>query len=193
MSKKLSRRNTILAAAGVVGGNALAGGQPAAQGAVAAGQSMSQDRLAWLVDRAEIEDLIKRLTFALDDRDWKTAADCFVPDTEIVVGGAAIRGAAAFVEAAQSAVSDISRTQHAPMTILIEIESRDRAKVRTQLLGVHDVTPPDGLARIVTGQRYVYRVIRQMGSWKISEIDNETIWMDGDPQGRAAARNNRKR
>lgn len=35
--------------------------------------------------------------------------------------------------------------------------------------------------------------VRQVGSWKISEIDNETVWMDGDPQGRAAARNKRRK
>jgi hypothetical protein len=106
--------------------------------------------------------------------------------------GVPIRGAEAFIAAARAAVSDLTNTQHAPMTILVELEGPDRARVRTQLLGVHDVTPPDGLARILTGQRYRYRVVRQQGSWKLSAIDNQTVWLEGDPEGRAAAKGKRR-
>jgi hypothetical protein len=188
---RISRRNTLLgaAAASSAGVSALAA---SAASAADSNRSVPESRLQWLVDRAEIEDLIKRLTFALDDRDWTAAASCFVTDTEIKVGGVPIRGADAFIAAAATAVSDITNTQHAPMTILVELEGRDRAKVRTQLLGVHDVTPPDGLARILTGQRYHYRVVRQQGSWRISAIDNQTVWLEGDPEGRAAAKGRRR-
>jgi hypothetical protein len=110
-----------------------------------------------------------------------------------VVGGVPIRGADAFVAAAATAVSDITNTQHAPMTILVSFEGPDRAKVRAQVLGVHDVNPPDGSARIMTGQRYDYRVVRQQGAWKVSGVDNQTVWLEGDPQGRAAAKGKRRR
>lgn len=184
----MNHPDRVLGAAAVSG----AGASPDALSAADANRSVPHERVQWLVDRAEIEDLVKRLTFALDDRDWPVAANCFVADTEIVVGGVAVRGAEAFIAAAREAVSDLTNTQHAPMTILVEFEGPDRARVRTQLLGVHDVTPPDGLARILTGQRFRYRVVRQQGSWKISAIDNQTVWLEGDPEGRAAAKGKRR-
>jgi hypothetical protein len=47
--------------------------------------SGTEEMLAWLVDRAQISDLLHRFARALDDRDWVAYADTYAEDGVLVL------------------------------------------------------------------------------------------------------------
>jgi len=83
-------------------------------------------------DRMEIEDLMARYCYAIDDRDWAAYRNLFTPDAildDTVTGG--IRsGVEEHASYLVRALSKIKISQHAISTILVEV-SGDSAKARS--------------------------------------------------------------
>lgn len=151
---------------------------------------LDSKRLQWLADRAEIEDLIVRINFAIDDRDFGAMAEAFLDGSAVLVGGQPVAGREVLAESAREAVADIDGLQHAPMAILIEQVDADHARVRTQALTTQFVREPE--TRLTVGLRFRYDAVRTPDGWRLASFDVERVWHDGDLHGRAAAQSQRR-
>src|SRR5215213_9562767 len=85
-----------------------------------------------LSDRKEIEDLLTRYCYAVDDRDWATYRKVFTRDAVIddTVTGGVRGGVEDHVVYLHKALSKILISQHAISTMLVEVsENSARARV----------------------------------------------------------------
>src|SRR4051794_40535924 len=87
---------------------------------------------AEMSDRLEINDLLVRYCYAVDDRDWDNYRAIFTPDAIIddTVTGGERSGVEDHIVFMKRALARIRISQHAISTILLTIE-RDEASART--------------------------------------------------------------
>jgi 3-phenylpropionate/cinnamic acid dioxygenase small subunit len=136
-------------------------------------------------DRLEIEELLVRYCYAVDDRDWNAYRNIFTSDAVLddTVTGGIRSGVEEHVTYMQRALSKILISQHAISTILIEVRGDD-ANVR-----VHCSCPM--VVDIGEGKRHVFfqglwyrdRVVRTPNGWRISELVEEGYWNHNLPEG----------
>lgn len=143
----------------------------------------------WLVDRAQISDLVNRYASCVDRKDWDGWSALLTDDAEIVLAGglgAGPRGRAAVTEWASHNLADVDGTQHIITSHEIDLRG-DEADVHTRLVTTHAVGQGDEQVRLTAGGFYDYHVRRTEDSWRIDRAQVQIVWTDGDPQGRAAA------
>jgi 3-phenylpropionate/cinnamic acid dioxygenase small subunit len=136
-------------------------------------------------DRLEIDDLLSRYTFAIDDKDWDALDDVFVPDAQIdytTSGG--IKGAFPEIKAwlAKTLVM-FPMTQHVLGNRRVTFDG-DTATSRTYFfnpMGAPKGDGGDGLQLFYVGGYYNDRLVRTGDGWRIAERFEETAWMDGLP------------
>ena len=136
-------------------------------------------------DRIEIEDLLVRYCYAVDDRDWEAyrnifAADAILDDT--VTGG--IRsGVEEHVAYLQRALSKILISQHAISTVLIEVRG-DEAGARLHCSCPMVVDLGGGKSHVFfQGLWYRDKILRTPEGWRISELVEEGYWNYNLPEG----------
>jgi len=139
----------------------------------AQGDTSSDARLQFLLDRLEIQDLVTRYYCAADQRDFKALLSCFVPGTLVdysellpVSSAHPVEEVAAVIEAAMAAV--FSNTQHFMGNHTCSIDG-DRASGETYCLAIHQYIDPsqDGDQRPVSALRYIDRFVRGEDGWRI--------------------------
>src|SRR3954453_3764154 len=136
----LTRRHLLHASlAGLAAAVALVPADPAS--AVSEAQitdpttSMRTDEMAFsqqeISDRLEIEDLLVRYCYAVDDRDWDAYRRIFTPDAVLddTVTGGVRSGVDEHVAYLEKALSKILISQHGISTMLFDIKGDD-ARVR---------------------------------------------------------------
>ena len=138
-------------------------------------------------DRLEIEGLLARYCYAVDDRDWTAYRRVFTPDAIIddTVTGGVRGGVEDHIVYLQKALARIAISQHAISTILIEVDS-DRALARAR---VHCSCPM--VVDLGGGKTHVFfqglwyrnRLVRTAGGWRISELLEEGYWTHNLPEG----------
>jgi hypothetical protein len=136
-------------------------------------------------DRIEIEDLLVRYCYAVDDRDWDAYRDIFTPDAivdDTVTGG--IRSTPeAHVPFMEKALSRIKISQHAISTILFDIKG-DEARVRVHCSCPMVVDLGDGKSQVFfQGLWYRDRLIRTPAGWRVKELIEEGYWSHNVPAG----------
>jgi hypothetical protein len=136
-------------------------------------------------DRIEIEDLLVRYCYAVDDRDWDAYRKVFTPDAVLddTVTGGIKSGVEEHVTYMRRALSKILISQHAISTILLEVEGdAARARVHCSCPMVVDV---GGGKKQVFFQGLWYRnhLARTAEGWRISELVEEGYWNHGVPEG----------
>jgi SnoaL-like domain len=136
-------------------------------------------------DRIEIEELLVRYCYAVDDRDWDAYRNLFTTDAvldDTVTGG--IRSdVEEHVSFMKKALSKILISQHAVSTILFDIRG-DEASAR-----VHCSCPM--VVDLGAGKRQVFfqglwyrdRLKRTPEGWRISELVEEGYWNHNVPEG----------
>jgi hypothetical protein len=136
-------------------------------------------------DRLQIEELLVRYCYAVDDRDWQAYRNVFTPDAVLddTVTGGVKSGVEEHVTYMKRALAKIVISQHAISTILLDIRG-DEAGAR-----VHCSCPM--VVDIGQGKRHVFfqglwyrdRLVRTPEGWRISELIEEGYWTHNLPEG----------
>ena len=142
---------------------------------------MSTDaaRLAALLDRAAIADLLARYARAVDARDLAAVASCFTADAvyEGSLGHGTIADAVAALE---RAMARYQRTLHLLGAPVIEVDG-DRGRAETYCVAYHRTADATGPRDLTVGVHYRDDVVRHDGRWRICRRDVTTVWRCDDP------------
>jgi 3-phenylpropionate/cinnamic acid dioxygenase small subunit len=122
-------------------------------------------------DRLEIQDLLSRYSYAIDERDWDALDDVFTPDAVIdysETGGA--KGSVAQIKAwLPVAMERFPRYQHMVATTKLDLDG-DRARSRTVLFNPMVYRKDDGEEQVFfIGLWYRDHLIRTEKGWRIAE------------------------
>lgn len=134
-------------------------------------------------DRLEIQDLLARYCFAIDDRDWEALESVFTPDAWIDYSQTG--GAAGYFPQIKRwlevALRRFPRYQHLVATTSVQID-RDIASSRTILFNPLVYRFEDGLEQsFFIGLWYRDQLVRTPGGWRIAERIEEASWSHNVP------------
>lgn len=126
-------------------------------------------------DRLEIQDLLARYTYAIDERDWDSLDDVFTPDARIdysETGGA--KGSVAEIKRwLPVAMERFPKYQHMVATTKLELEG-DHARSRTILFNPMTYRGEDGAEQVFfIGLWYRDKLVRTGKGWRIAERHEE--------------------
>lgn len=141
-----------------------------------------------LADRAELTDMVARLSACLDEHRFEELAGLFTEDVSILTPGGPAAGRAAVVAQAERNHREFDRLQHNVGSVLVSLDGTDRAAVRANLVGVFGRAAEPLPARILGG-RYRFQAVRTDEGWRFSGMQVESIWRtDGAAAAAAAGR-----
>ena len=138
-----------------------------------------------LSDRAEIQDVLTRYCYAVDDRDWDSYRRLFTPDAVIddTVTGGVRSGVEEHVRYLTRALSKIRISQHAISTLLLDIHG-DSAHARLHCSCPMVVDLGEGRTQVFfQGLWYRNRLVRTADGWKLKELTEEGYWNHNLPAG----------
>jgi ketosteroid isomerase-like protein len=129
-------------------------------------------------DRVEIEDVLARYCYAVDDRDWDAYRILFTEDAVLddrVTGG--IRsGVEDHVQYLKKALAKVQLSQHAISTVLIDVHG-NHAKVRAHCSCPMVVDLGEAKTHVFfQGLWYRNSLVRTPEGWKISHLVEEGYW-----------------
>ena len=135
-------------------------------------------------DRLEIEDLLARYCFAIDERDWDALDRVFTPDAQIDYsesGGA--KGSLAEIKAwLPRALERFPAFQHMVATTKLVLDG-DAASSRTILFNPMVMPGKDGAPQtFFMGLWYRDKLVRTGAGWRIAERYEEMSWTHNVPQ-----------
>lgn len=137
-----------------------------------------QEQIAWLVDRAEITELLGKFSYAIDTKDWDSAVSCFTPDGALILPHATVP-AHELKATAQAVLSVFHVTHHANVVHSIIIEGNE-AKARQSFIAMH---VPDA-ARIDdhgdVGGWQEAQISRTRAGWRFITLRTISLWTAGD-------------
>ena len=139
--------------------------------------------LVQISDRIEIEDLLTRYCFAVDDREWDAYRRLFADDAVIddrVTGGIQ-SGVEEHIQYLQEALSNVALSQHAISTIRIDL-GVGRAHVRAHCFCPMVVDLGESKTHVFfQGLWYRNSLVRTHEGWKISHLIEEGYWTHNMP------------
>jgi uncharacterized protein (TIGR02246 family) len=139
------------------------------------------EQLSWLVDRAEITDLLVRFAQAADDKDFAGLADCFAPEGVIV---APFRGSDIKQDEIAAAVEEIlepyEATLHFVGSYAIQIDG-DRATARHKVIAIHVPSTSELSSHAEIGGIYSTSLRRLADGWRLTSLDLRLTFTDGLP------------
>jgi ketosteroid isomerase-like protein len=136
-------------------------------------------------DRLEIQELLARYCYAVDDRDWNAYRSVFTLDAVIddTVAGGLRAGVEEHVVFMQSALSKVLISQHAISTTALEIDG-DLATSRTHCSCPMVIDEGNGKRRVFfQGLWYRDRLVRTSDGWRLKERVEEGYWNHNVPEG----------
>ena len=139
---------------------------------------MDVDRTADVADKLAIQELFARYAHAIDDLDPAAWVACFTADGIFQVGTRAMQGTAALRGYADVHVREI-RCRHMMSNFLYEVRGNEAAGQCSMLATLATA----GGYRIFAQGRYVDRLVRQDGVWRIAHRKVETDQLASDPTG----------
>jgi hypothetical protein len=132
-----------------------------------------------VIARQKIADVLARYARGIDRCDLETLLSVFWPDATADYGSGA-QSAPAWARATVAALQSMRRTQHALSNILVEVDG-DHARAETYCQAFHEFDGADGAGvEMVVGGRYLDRLERRDGVWRIS---NRVYVMDWNRNG----------
>jgi hypothetical protein len=136
-------------------------------------------------DRLEINDLLVRYCYAVDDRDWDAYRRVFTSDAVLddTITGGIRSGVEEHVAFMKKALSKILISQHAISTILLDIKGAEAsARVHCSCPMVVDLG--EGKTHVFfQGLWYRDRLVRTPNGWRIRELMEEGYWNYNVPSG----------
>jgi len=137
-------------------------------------------KIADLLARQEITDVMFRYARGIDRLDLDLVRDCYHPDA-YDDHGAFAGSVDDFLNAAGPFLARWTATQHFMGNMLIELDG-DRARVETYAVAYHRREDDAGNGKDdVMGIRYVDRFEKRAGAWKIAHRVVSTEWRRVDP------------
>jgi SnoaL-like protein len=159
---------------------------------------MSQE----LLDRATITDVVSRMGWCLDRRDWDGFRALFTDrvftDYTALWGGEPQEASVDELLATDAqgswrrTMDGLEATQHLITNILVSLDG-DEASATANVVGVHRLVNPHGSPLWTVGGTYEFRLVRGRQGWLIRAITQRITWVEGNQQvlfraaGRAAA------
>ena len=127
----------------------------------------SDPAVRWLLDRAEIHDLMASYALGVDLRDYDRVGACFAPGFRARYGDHEFDDLDPLIEYISGAEHFVSTT-HFMGSQLIEVAG-DEAAMRTAAI-ISQREPPDGQTEwAIAGRRYSDRLVRHEGRWRLAE------------------------
>ena len=129
-------------------------------------------------DRLEIQDLMVRYSYAIDNRDWDALDNVFTPDAHIdySVFGGSVGNLAETKAFLTEAMPMFTTLQHMVSGTTIEFDG-DTATTKTQChnpMTMGDAEKPD---LMVCGLWYVDKLVRTADGWRIKERVEDKVYM----------------
>jgi hypothetical protein len=121
----------------------------------------------WLLDRAEIHDLMMQYALGVDRRDYERIRNCFASSFRAAYGEREFTDADPLIEFI-SGVEHFPSTTHFLGTQLIDVDGDD-AWMETYSLITHRPNEDDAGTDWVAAGSYVDRLVRENGRWRIAE------------------------
>ena len=121
--------------------------------------------IAEAIARLKIADMLTRYSRGIDRCDIDTLLQSFWADGTCDYGSG-VTNAHDWARATVAALKTMHRTQHATSNMAIDIEG-DKARAETYCQAYHEIDGPDGRIEMVVGGRYLDRIERRDGVWKI--------------------------
>lgn len=150
--------------------------------------SPTDDPIRYLLDRAEIADVMGRYCLGMDLRDWDMYRSCWARDVTFDVeefGFADTPDAHHtlddWIAGLQAFFRPLDRSQHVKYPVSYAFDG-DRAEVHAIMQGKHWKSRPDGsgLQTVVGYYRDAYQRIG--GAWKMTMSKELSFWNEGDPE-----------
>lgn len=141
--------------------------------------------MEYISDRIEIEELLTRYCYAVDDRNWDEYRQLFTPDAVIddSITGGVRSGVEEHIAYMKRALSKVLISQHAISTILIERKGNE-AKVRAHCSCPMVLDLGEGKRHVFfQGLWYRNLIIRTREGWKIEHLLEEGYWRHNTPAG----------
>ncbi len=123
--------------------------------------------IKWLLDRAEIHDLMMQYALGVDLRDYDRIRSCFASSFRASYGSREFTNAEELIEFI-SGVEHFPSTTHFLGTQLIDVDG-DNAWMQTYSLITHRPNEEDNTTDWVAAGQYVDRLVRGGGRWRIAE------------------------
>lgn len=134
-------------------------------------------------DRVEIEDVLTRYCYAIDDRNWDAYRALFTHDALLddrVTGGIE-SGVEEHIQYLKKALFKVTLSQHAISTVLIDL-SVDRAQVRAHCSCPMVVDMGEAKPHVFfQGLWYRNSLVRTLDGWKIARLVEEGYWTHNLP------------
>jgi hypothetical protein len=144
--------------------------------------TLSLDQIS---DRLEIEDVLTRYCYAIDDRAWDTYRSLFTPDAVIddrVTGGLQ-SGVEDHIVYLKRALSQVVLSQHAISTVRVDVCGHT-AQVRSHCSCPMLVNLGEDKTHVFfQGLWYRSSFVRTDDGWKISHLLEEGYWTHNMPSG----------
>ena len=136
-------------------------------------------------DRIEIQDVLTRYCYAVDDRDWDKYRQLFTSDAVIddTVTGGIRSGVEEHVAYLKRALSKVAMSQHVISTVFVELNG-DEAGVRAHCSCpiVFEMGQADKHV-MLQGLWYRETLVRTDDGWKIRSLLEEGYWKHNAPVG----------
>jgi hypothetical protein len=139
-------------------------------------------RLADMLDRQEIADLLTRYGIAIDSRQWDLLDTVFTPDATIDYStSGAPKGRYPEIKVwLETFLTKFPMNQHMTLNSHITLDG-DSATGRTYFFNPNSFPDETGVPRMIfVGGFYNDRFVRTDAGWRIAEREGETAWMYSD-------------
>jgi uncharacterized protein (TIGR02246 family) len=141
-----------------------------------------EEQLAWLVDRAQISDLVITYARLADTADWDGIAALFTEDGLVTTPvGRPFRGRE-FARYSGPFMARFAATHHMISNIAVAIDG-DHATSHSYLQAVHRTRDNDLGAHADIGGWYEHTFVRDAGGWRIASMKLHFVWTAGEPFG----------
>lgn len=120
-----------------------------------------------IADRLAIAETLARYCRGIDRCDAAVLAAVFTPDARLDYGS----GAAPIAEAIAGLMAGLGAmrlTQHNISNTVMHLDG-DTAKAETHCVALHLIPTPEGEIELVVGGRYLDRLVKREGRWRIAE------------------------
>jgi hypothetical protein len=126
-------------------------------------------RLAALLDKQAIEEVVLRYCRGIDRRDFDLVRSCYHPDARDHHGSFE-GGVDAYLEWVDRLTARYEWTMHFVANVLVELgDDSDVAACETYGVSLHRSDDPRPFMNLATGFRYLDRFERREGAWRIAE------------------------
>lgn len=131
-------------------------------------------------DQQAITDVAIRYTWALDENDWASLDDVFLPEaTAVLGGGPELVGREAIVERCRQALAPLDDSQHLVGNHQVTVDG-DTARHRCYLHAQHIRQVDEGGSHYVVAGRYEDRLVRTPDGWRIAHRELIVMWTEGN-------------